>query len=171
MQKITPFLWFESRAEEAANYYVSVFANAPRRDAGESKVCSVARYDEEGAKASGMPVGAVMTIEFELAGQRFVALNGGSYFKFSGAISFVVNCETQEEVDWFWESLSTEGGEKGACGWINHDRFGVTWQVVPTILPEMLRDKDPERAKRVMAAMVMMTKIDMDGLRMAYEGR
>jgi predicted 3-demethylubiquinone-9 3-methyltransferase (glyoxalase superfamily) len=169
MQMITPFLWFDTQAEEAANYYVSVFKNAPTCAEGRSKIISITRYDEEGAKASGMVVGTVMTVEFQLDGQRFVALNGGSYFKFSGAVSFVVNCETQEEVDWFWERLSAEGGEKGVCGWINHDKFGVTWQVVPTILPEMLQGKDPEKTKRVMAAMLKMSKIDIEGLRNAYE--
>ena len=171
MQKITPFLWFDSQAEEAANYYVSVFENAPCNAAVKTKVASITRYDEEGARASGMPVGTVMTVEFELAGQRLVSLNGGSYFKLSGAISFVVNCETQEEVDWYWEKLSAEGGEKGVCGWINHDKFGVTWQVVPTVLAEMLQDKEHEKAKRVMAAMIKMAKIDIEGLRKAYERR
>ena len=169
MQIITPFLWFDTQAEDAANYYVSFFRNAPTCAEGKTKIISITRYDEEGAKASGMAVGTVMTVEFQLAGQRFVALNGGNYFKFSGAVSFVVNCETQEEVDWFWERLSAEGGEKGVCGWINHDKFGVTWQVVPTILPDMLQGKDPEKAKRVMAAMLKMAKIDIEGLRNAYE--
>ncbi len=171
MQKITPFLWFENKAEEAAEFYVSVFAKAPARSGGTSRIVSISRYDAEGAKATGMPAGTVMTVNFELAGQEFVALNGGSYFRMSGAISFVVNCETQKEVDWFWERLSADGGEEGVCGWISHDRFGVTWQVVPTALPEMLQDKDPAKAQRVMAAMLKMTKIEIEGLRKAYEGR
>lgn len=161
MQKITPFLWFEDKAEEAANFYVSLF--------NDSKILSVTRYNEESANVSGRPAGSVMTVAFRLAGQEFVAINGGPHLQFSGAVSFVVNCETQEEVDYFWEKLS-EGGEEGVCGWINRDKFGVTWQVVPLALPEMLQDKDPEKAKRVMAAMLQMKKIDIGELRRAYEG-
>jgi predicted 3-demethylubiquinone-9 3-methyltransferase (glyoxalase superfamily) len=155
MQKITPFLWFDDKAEEAANFYVAVFS---ARD-GNSKLISISRYDEAGAEASGRPAGSVMTVAFQLEGQEFVALNGGAYFQFNGAISFVVNCETQEEIDYFWEKLSA-GGEKGRCGWINRDRFGVTWQVVPTALGAMLSDRDPEKSKRVMKAMLKMEKID-----------
>jgi len=161
MQRITPFLWFDHQAEEAANFYVSIF--------GDSKVRSMARYDEEGAKAAGRPKGSVMTVAFELDGQEFTALNGGPMFKFTEAMSLVVNCETQEEVDHFWERLSA-GGQEVQCGWLK-DRFGVSWQVVPTVLIEMLQDKDPQKAKRVMAAMLKMKKISIEPLRQAYEGR
>jgi predicted 3-demethylubiquinone-9 3-methyltransferase (glyoxalase superfamily) len=161
MQRITPFLWFDHQAEEAANFYASIFKN--------SKIRSMARYDEEGAKAAGRPKGSVMTVAFELDGQEFTALNGGPLFKFTEAMSLVVNCETQEEVDHFWERLSA-GGQEVQCGWLK-DKFGVSWQVVPTVLVEMLQDKDPEKAKRVMAAMLKMKKISIEPLRQAYEGR
>jgi predicted 3-demethylubiquinone-9 3-methyltransferase (glyoxalase superfamily) len=158
-QRITPFLWFDGQAEEAANFYVSIFKN--------SRIGSVARYEEEGAKASGRPRGSVMTVALELDGQEFVALNGGPLFKFTEAISFVVNCETQEEVDHFWEKLSA-GGQEVQCGWLK-DRFGVSWQIVPTVLGEMLQDKDREKAKRVMAAMLKMKKLNVETLKKAYE--
>jgi predicted 3-demethylubiquinone-9 3-methyltransferase (glyoxalase superfamily) len=155
MQKITPFLWFDNQAEDAVHFYTSIFRN--------SKVVSVNRYGEAGPG----PKGSVMTLKFLLDGQEFVALNGGPHFKFSEAISFVVNCETQEEVDKFWEKLS-EGGEKVQCGWLK-DKYGVSWQIVPTVLVEMLQDKDPEKAKRVMEAMLQMKKIDIKGLKDAYQ--
>ena len=158
MQKITPFLWFDSEAEEAANFYVSVFKN--------SKVVSVARYGKEGAKAARRPKGSVMTISFKLNGQNFTALNGGPVFKFSPAISFVVDCKTQEEVDRLWEKLS-EGGEKGQCGWLK-DKYGVSWQIVPTVLVKLLQDKDPAKSRKVMQAMLQMNKIDIKGLKQAY---
>ncbi len=161
LQRITPFLWFDDNAEEAAKFYVSIFKN--------SRIGTITRYDEEGAKAAGRPKGSVMTVPFELDGQPFTALNGGPHFQFSGAISFVVNCDTQEEVDHFWEKLSA-GGREIQCGWLT-DKFGVSWQVVPTVLIEMLQDKDPEKAKRVMAAMLKMTKIEIAPLKRAYEGR
>src|SRR5712692_4813776 len=161
MQKITPFLWFDSQAEDAVKFYVSIFKG--------SRIRGVTRYDDEGARAAGRPKGSVMTVAFELDGQEFVALNGGPMFKFTEAISFVVNCETQKEVDHFWEKLSA-GGQEVQCGWLK-DRFGVSWQVVPTVLSEMLQDKDPEKSKRVMAAMLKMKKIDVDGLKKAYAGR
>src|SRR5437762_10119145 len=161
MQRITPFLWFDTQAEEAVNFYVSICKD--------SRIGSIAHYEEEAAKASGRPKGSVMTVAFELDGQRYMALNGGPLFKFTEAISLVVNCETQKEVDHFWERLSA-GGQEVQCGWLK-DRFGVSWQIVPTILPEMLQDKDPEKAKRVMAAMLKMKKIDIDGLKQAYGGR
>lgn len=164
-QKITPFLWFDTQAEEAANYYVSIFSAAGWKD---SKVLNVARYGKAGAEASQMPEGSAMTVEFRLAGQNFTALNGGPMFKFSGAISFVINCATQKEVDHFWEKLG-EGGERGICGWINRDKFGVTWQVVPIILAELLQDKDPVKAERVMTAMLKMTKIIIADLEKAYK--
>ena len=161
MQKITPCLWFDNQAEEAVNFYVSIFKN--------SKIGSIARYEEEAAKASGRPKGSVMTVVFELDGQEFMALNGGPQFKFTEAISLVVNCETQEEVDHFWEKLSA-GGQEVQCGWLK-DRFGVSWQIVPTVLGEMLQDKDAEKSRRVMAAMLKMKKIDVEALKKAYEGR
>ena len=160
-QKITPFLWFDNQAEEAVNFYTSIFEN--------SKIGSAARYDEEGSKAAGRPKGSVMTVAFQLAGQDFVALNGGPVFKFTEAVSFVVNCESQKEVDHFWEKLSA-GGEEVQCGWLK-DKFGLSWQVVPTVLSEMLQDKDAQKAKRVMAAMLKMKKIDIAELRRAYEAR
>ncbi len=159
MQKITPFLWFDDKAEEAANFYVSIFKN--------SKIGRAARYSEEGAKASGRPKGTVMTVPFELDGQEFVALNGGPVFKFSPAISFVVNCETQEEVDELWGKLS-EGGETNRCGWLK-DKYGVSWQVVPAVLGEMLQSKDAEKSRRVMQAMLKMDKIDIKTLKQAWE--
>jgi predicted 3-demethylubiquinone-9 3-methyltransferase (glyoxalase superfamily) len=159
MQKITPFLWFDDKAEEAVNFYVSVFKN--------SKISGITRYDEEGSKAAGRPKGTVMTVEFQLEGQEFTALNGGPHFKFTEAISLVVNCETQEEVDKFWEKLS-EGGEKSRCGWLK-DKYGLSWQVVPTVLAEMFLDKDAERSKRVMKAMLQMDKLDIKALKQAYE--
>jgi predicted 3-demethylubiquinone-9 3-methyltransferase (glyoxalase superfamily) len=160
MQKITPFLWFDHQAEEAAKFYTSVFEN--------SKVGKILRYDEAAAKAAGGPVGSVLTIEFEIGGQKFTALNGGPEFKFNEAISFVVNCDTQEEVDYFWEKLSADGGQESQCGWLK-DKFGVSWQIVPTILIEMLQDKDSEKSERVMKAMLQMQKIDIKTLKEAYE--
>ncbi|MCI0480937.1 MAG: VOC family protein [Candidatus Dadabacteria bacterium] len=158
MQKITPFLWFDNQAEEAVNFYISIFKN--------SKIGSVARYGDEGAEVSGQPKGSVMTVAFELEGQKFVALNGGPHFTFTPAISFFVSCETQEEVDELWEKLS-EGGEKQRCAWLK-DKYGVSWQIVPTVLVEMLQDKDAEKAKRVMNAMLQMDKIDIQTLKQAY---
>jgi predicted 3-demethylubiquinone-9 3-methyltransferase (glyoxalase superfamily) len=157
MPKITPFLWFDGKAEEAAKFYISIFKN--------SKIRSITRYGQ----GSPGPAGTVMTVSFELDGQTFTALNGGPAFKFTEAISFVVNCDTQEEVDEFWEKLS-EGGTTNQCGWLK-DKFGVSWQIVPTVLIEMLQDKDAEKSKRVMQAMLQMTKIDVKGLKRAYEQR
>jgi predicted 3-demethylubiquinone-9 3-methyltransferase (glyoxalase superfamily) len=157
MQKFTPFLWFDNNAEEAMNYYVSIFKN--------SKVLNVTHYGDAGPG----PKGTVMTAEFELDGQKFVGLNGGPQFKFTWAISFVVNCETQEEVDYFWEKLS-EGGEESRCGWVK-DKFGLWWQVTPRILGELVGDKDPEKSKRVMEAMMQMGKIEIEPLKRAYEGK
>ncbi len=156
MQKITPFLWFDTQAEEAAKFYASVFKN--------SKVISTTRYGEAGPG----PKGSVMTVEFDLEGQRFVGLNGGPQFKFTEAVSFVVNCTTQEEVDYFWEKLS-EGGQEVQCGWLK-DKYGLSWQVVPTILIEFLQDKDPVKAQGVMKAMMQMKKIEIEPLKRAYEG-
>ena len=157
MQKITPFLWFDNQAEEAMNFYVSIFKNSKRG--------RVSRYGEAGPG----PKGTVMVAAFQLEGQEFMALNGGPHFKFTEAISLVVNCETQDEVDAFWEKLS-EGGSKGQCGWLK-DKYGLSWQIVPTVLGELMSDPDPEKSKRVMQAMLQMTKIDIKGLRQAYEQR
>ena len=155
MQKITPFLWFDDKAEEAMHFYVSIFSN--------SKVLDVTRYGEAGPG----PKGTVMTASFVLDGQEFVALNGGPHYTFSPAISFVINCETQDEVDRLWERLS-EGGKTLQCGWLQ-DKYGLSWQVVPTALIELLNDADPVKANRVMQAMLQMEKIDIEGLRRAYE--
>jgi len=159
MQKITPFLWFNDKAEEAVKFYASIFKN--------SKIGTITRYADEVAQVAGRPKGSVMTIEFQLDGQRFTALNGGPEFKFTEAVSFVVNCNTQEEVDHFWEKLS-EGGAKSQCGWLK-DKYGVSWQVVPTALIEMLQDKDPKKSERVMHAMLQMSKLDIKTLQQAYD--
>lgn len=155
MQKITPFLWFNDKAEEAMNFYVTIFKN--------SKTGTITRYGEAGPGLKG----AVMSATFQLEGQEFMALNGGPEFTFSPAISFFVNCESQEEVDHLWEKLS-EGGEKQRCGWLR-DKYGVSWQIIPSVLGEMLQDKDAARSKRVMEAMLRMDKIDIKGLKQAYE--
>ena len=155
MQKITPFLWFDDNAEEAVNFYVSIFPN--------SQIIKTVRYTGAGPG----PAGAVMTVEFELDSQEFVALNGGPVFHFTEATSFVVNCETQEEVDYYWDKL-TDGGEESQCGWLK-DKFGLSWQIVPTILPQMLNDPDEKKAKRVAHAMLQMGKIDIATLKQAYE--
>jgi len=160
-QKITTFLWFDSQAEEAAKFYVSIFKD--------SRIVGITRYDDEAAKAAGRPKGSVMTVAFELSGQEFTALNGGPLFKFTEAISLVVHCENQKEVDHFWEKLAA-GGEEVQCGWLK-DRFGLSWQVVPTVLVEMLQDKNPEKSKRAVAAMLKMKKLDSDALTKAFEGR
>jgi len=157
MQAITAFLWFDDQAEEAATLYTSLFPN--------SKINKVTRYGEVGPGKAG----TVMTVDFELNGRPFVALNGGPHYTFSEAVSFVVNCETQEEVDRYWERLS-EGGQEQPCGWLK-DRFGLSWQVVPTVLVELLSDPDPEKSQRVMAAMLQMSKIEIEPLRRAYEGK
>jgi predicted 3-demethylubiquinone-9 3-methyltransferase (glyoxalase superfamily) len=154
MEKITPFLWYDASAQEAANFYVSIFRN--------SKILKITRYGEAGPG----PKGSVMTVEFELAGQRFIALNGGPHFKFTEAISFSVDCETQQEVDELWEKLSA-GGEEGPCGWLK-DKYGLSWQINPRVLGEMLGDPDPAKSKRVMEAMLQMKKIDIKGLKEAY---
>jgi predicted 3-demethylubiquinone-9 3-methyltransferase (glyoxalase superfamily) len=157
MPRITPFLWFDHQAEEAANLYVSVFPN--------SQVLSVSRYGEAGPG----PAGSVMTVVFELDGQRLIALNGGPHYQLTEAFSLSVECQTQEEVDRYWEALSA-GGSEGPCGWLK-DRFGLSWQINPTILGQMLSDPDPEKAKRAMAAMLGMKKIDIAALKQAYDGR
>jgi predicted 3-demethylubiquinone-9 3-methyltransferase (glyoxalase superfamily) len=153
-QKITPFLWFEDKAEEAAKFYTSIFSN--------SRIGNIARYGPEAEKASGRPAGSVMTVEFQLQGQDFVALNGGPHFKFTPAISFVVSCDTQREVDKFWKRLSA-GGKKVQCGWLE-DKYGVSWQIVPTVLGELLAGKDRAKSGRVMQAMLKMVKLDIKKL-------
>ena len=155
-QKIIPNLWFDTEAEEAANFYISVFEN--------SRIVNVAHYTEVGP---GEP-GTVMTVEFELDGQRFVGINGGPQFQFDEAVSFQISCETQDEVDYYWERL-TEGGEESQCGWLK-DRYGLSWQVVPTGMEEVFSDPDPERAKRAMKAMLEMRKLDIEALRSAADG-
>ncbi len=157
MQKITPFLWFDGQAEEAMNFYVSIFKN--------SKILSVNRYP----KGAPAPEGSVMTASFELNGLKFVALNGGPMFKFSPATSFVVDCENQQEVDYYWDKLG-EGGKPNRCAWLD-DKFGVTWQIVPKQLGELLSDPDPVKAGRVMQAMMQMTKIDIAELQRAYDAK
>lgn len=156
MPKITPFLWFDTQAEEAANFYARVFPN--------SKIVTVARYGEAGPG----PKGSVMTVAFELDGKPFLALNGGPHYKFTEAISFTVDCKSQEEVDSYWSKLSA-GGQEAPCGWLK-DKFGLSWQVTPTILGEMMSDRDPAKSKRVMEAMLKMKKLDIAALKKAYEG-
>ncbi|HUC55239.1 MAG TPA: VOC family protein [Candidatus Cybelea sp.] len=155
--KITPFLWFDKQAEEAAKFYVSIFKN--------SKILSASRFGEAGPG----PKGSAMTVTFELDGQRFIALNGGPHFKFTEAISFLVDCKTQEEVDEFWERL-LEGGQESQCGWLK-DKYGLSWQIIPTILGELLSDPDPEKSQRVMKAMLKMKKMDIKSLEEAYNQR
>jgi predicted 3-demethylubiquinone-9 3-methyltransferase (glyoxalase superfamily) len=154
MQKITPFLWFDNQAEEAMNFYTAIFKN--------SKPGRITRYGE----GAPVPAGAIISTSFQLDGQDFSALNGGPMFTFSPAISFFVNCETQEEVDELWEKLS-EGGEKQRCGWLK-DKFGVSWQIIPSALGQLMNDPDPAKSSRVMQAMLQMDKIDIAGLKKAY---
>jgi predicted 3-demethylubiquinone-9 3-methyltransferase (glyoxalase superfamily) len=159
MQKITPCLWFDSNAEEAAKFYTSVFKN--------SKIGKISRYGKEGYEIHGKPAGTVLTVEFELNGQTFTALNGGPVFKFNEAVSFQVYCSSQKEIDYYWEKLS-EGGAEGQCGWLK-DRYGLSWQVVPTALGKMLQDKNAEKSERVMKALLQMRKLDIKTLREAFE--
>ena len=157
MQKITPFLWFDNNAEEAARFYTSVFKN--------SKILSLSRYGDAGPG----PKGSVMVVSFQLEGQQFTALNGGPQFKFSEAFSFVVSCENQREIDEYWSKLTADGGREGACGWLK-DKFGFSWQIVPTALGKLLSDKDPKKANRFMQAMLQMKKLDIAALEQAAEG-
>jgi predicted 3-demethylubiquinone-9 3-methyltransferase (glyoxalase superfamily) len=159
VQKIIPCLWFDNQAEEAAKFYVSIYKN--------SKIGNMTRYGEAGAKVSGRPKGSVMTVTFEIEGQEFVALNGGPHFTFSEAISFMVKCETQKEIDEMWEKLS-QGGEEGPCGWLK-DKYGLSWQIVSPEWNEMLRDKDVDKSERVMKAILHMTRPDIKTLKQAYE--
>src|SRR5262245_14345672 len=160
-QKITPFLWFNNQAEEAARFYTSIFKN--------SRIGKTARYNKAGERVSGRRAGSVMTVEFQLEGQDFIALNGGPLFKFTEAVSFVVSCKTQAEVDWFWNKLSA-GGKKVQCGWLK-DKFGVSWQIVPTVLGELMSGKDSAKSQRVMEAMLKMVKLDIKKLKQAANQR
>jgi len=162
IRAITPCLWFDTQAEDAATFYTGIFSN--------SRIVSVVRYGKEGYEIHRKPAGTVLTVEFELNGQPFTALNGGPEFKFNEAISFQIMCETQERVDYYWNALS-EGGDDRAqqCGWLK-DKYGVSWQVVPTVLPELLKDPDPAKAGRAMKAMLQMKKLDIDELKRAYAG-
>ena len=162
MQKITSNLWFDNKAEEAAKFYISVFKN--------SRIGKISRYGKEGFEIHKMPEGTVMTVQFYLEGQEFLALNGGPIFQFNEAISFIINCISQEEVDYYWGKLTKGGDEKAqVCGWLK-DKFGLSWQVIPTILPEMLTDPDPKKSQPVMKAMLEMKKIDIETLNRAYAG-
>ena len=163
MQNITPCLWFDDKAEEAAKFYASIFKN--------SKIGDVIHYGKEGYEIHGREEGPVLTVDFEIEGQKFVALNGGPIFKFNEAISFQVHCETQEEVDYYWEKLSEGGDEKAQqCGWLK-DKYGVSWQIVPIVLIKMLKDKDTKKSERVMKVMLQMHKLDINLLVQAYEGK
>jgi len=161
MQRFTPCLWYDDKAEEAAKFYTSIFKN--------SKIKDITHFGESGAKESGQPKGSVMTVTFDLDGQEFMALNGGPAFQFTPAISFIVNCATQKEVDELWEKLSASKADE-QCGWLK-DKYGVSWQITPTIVNEMIQDKDPVKSERVMKAIVQMKKIDIEALKRAYEGR
>lgn len=157
MSKITPFLWFDNQAEEAMKFYTSIFKN--------SKVGKVARYGDAGPG----PKGSVMTASFELDGEEFIALNGGPHFKFTEAISFVVNCEDQEEIDYYWKKLTAGGGQESQCGWLK-DKFGLSWQIVPTVLSKLLSDQDPKKGQRVMQTLMPMKKLIIADLQKAYDG-
>ncbi|HWD92747.1 MAG TPA: VOC family protein [Verrucomicrobiae bacterium] len=161
MQKINPFLWFNGDAEPAAKFYTSIFKK--------SKIRKISRYDAATAKACGQPAGSVMTIEFELEGQKFIALNGGPQFKFNESVSFVVNCKTQAELDRYWKKLSA-GGQEVACGWLK-DKYGLSWQIVPEIIGDLLSGKDPAKSARVMQAVMKMVKLDIKTLKAAYAGK
>ena len=159
MQKITPFLWFDNQAEEAARFYTSLFDN--------SGIVTTTHYTRASSAAAGLPEGSVMTVEFQLDGQKYVALNGGPHFKFTEAVSFVVNCESQDEIDRFWEKL-TDGGSESQCGWLK-DRFGLSWQVVPSNIGELLNSDDPAKSEAATAALMTMKKINIQQLRQAHE--
>jgi predicted 3-demethylubiquinone-9 3-methyltransferase (glyoxalase superfamily) len=158
--KIAPFLWFDSQAEEAATFYTAIFKN--------SRIHQISRYGNAGHETHGMEAGKVMTVQFELEGQSFIALNGGPYFKFNEAVSFQITCETQDEIDYFWSRLS-DGGEESRCGWLK-DRFGLSWQVVPAILPHLLTGDDKAKCERTMAALMQMKKLDIAALQRAHAG-
>jgi predicted 3-demethylubiquinone-9 3-methyltransferase (glyoxalase superfamily) len=162
LQKITPCLWFDQQAEQAARFYTSIFKN--------SRIGNISYYGEAGREVHGMPAGTVLTVDFELEGQSFTALNGGPIFKFNEAISFQIHCETQQELDYYWEKL-TEGGDKNAqqCGWLK-DKYGASWQVVPAVLPKLLMDSDPKKSQRTMQALLQMKKLDIEKLKQAHAG-
>lgn len=162
LQRITPFLWFDTQAEDAAKFYTSIFKK--------SKIGNIARYDKAGEKVSGRSAGSVMTVEFQIEGQDFIALNGGPLFKFNESISFVVNCETQKEVDYYWRKLSAGGGREVQCGWLT-DKFGLSWQIIPTVLNELMSGKDDGKSQRVMEAMLKMVKLDIKKLKQAAKGK
>lgn len=164
MANITTCLWFDKEAEEAANFYVRVFSEGGRS----AKIGKVARYGEAGAGASGQPKDTVMTVEFELDGNKFLGLNGGPHFKFTPAVSFIVNCKTQEEIDYFWRRLG-EGGKEGQCGWIDRDKFGVSWQIVPAVLGELMSNPNKTKSEKVMKALLAMKKLDIETLKRASE--
>ena len=167
MRAINPCLWFEDQAEEAARHYVDVFSGLPGANGDDTRVLDVTRYGPAAAAAANRPEGSVLTVTFRLRGQDYMGLNGGPEFTFSEAISLMAMCDTQEEVDQLWDRLS-EGGEQGPCGWLK-DRFGLSWQVVPTVMEELMKDPEPAKAERVMAAMLQMKKLEIDGLRQAAE--
>jgi len=160
-QKIAPCLWFDTQAEEAANFYISIFNN--------SRIKRISRYGEAGHEVHGKPPGSVMVVEFEIEGQTFTGLNGGPHFKFSEAVSFQVSCDTQDEIDYFWSKLS-EGGKEGQCGWLK-DKYGVSWQVMPSLVPQMMADADGAKKDRVMDAVMKMKKFDLEALKRAYAGQ
>lgn len=162
MQKITPFLWFNDNAEAAAKFYCSIFKK--------SKIGNIARYGKAGEQVAGRPAGSVMTVEFQIEGQEFIALNGGPLFRFNESISFVVNCMTQAEVDYYWKKLTAGGGKAVQCGWLK-DKFGVSWQVVPAALNELMSSEDAAKSQRVMAAMLKMVKLDIKKLKAAAKGK
>ncbi|MBI4708610.1 MAG: VOC family protein [Candidatus Portnoybacteria bacterium] len=168
MQKIIPHLWFDDKAEEAVNFYVSIFSAFSGK---KTKIENITRYPKAAEEVSGKPAGSVMTVVFKLFGQEFIALNGGPEFKFTEAISLLVNCKTQEEIDYYWEKL-TEGGDEKAqiCGWLK-DKYGLSWQIAPVILGEMLNDPDHEKSEKVMKAMLEMKKIDIAALKRAYKNQ
>ena len=161
-QKITPFLWFDNNAEEAAAFYTSIFSD--------SGVGDKASYDEASSEVSGQPKGSVMVVDFEIAGQKFIALNGGPQFKFNESISFVIDCANQEEVDYYWSRLTADGGEESMCGWLK-DKFGVSWQVTPSVMSDLIGGPDKEGSKRAMEAMLKMRKLDIQKLQDAYDGK
>lgn len=162
IHKITPCLWFDEQAEDAARFYTAIFKN--------SKISSISRYGEAGREVHGKPPGTVLTVEFELEGQGFIALNGGPVFRFNEAISFQIDCATQDEVDYYWDRLSESGPvEAQQCGWLK-DKYGVSWQIVPSVLPQMMKDPDYAKSERVMSAMLQMKKLDIEQLQRAYAG-
>lgn len=161
-EKITPCLWYDGNAQEAARFYASVFKD--------SEIVDETKHDELSAEASGLPEGSTLVVEFEIAGQKFVGLNGGPHFKFNEAISFMIDCKDQAEVDYFWSSLTADGGEESQCGWLK-DKFGLSWQVVPTVMNDLVAGTDPEGSKRAMAAMMKMKKLDIQQLQDAYDGK